>query len=464
MGERREVYGVVQAAGRLRVPVAAWRWAAGSGLVPAADAGPGQWSRAVVEAVDPEAVRAALRGPIGAGVAADRLTQALGVPLPPMRPRVTAAAIGHLVRASLLVYLGGEAEFPEVHPEQVAALARRRDLPALLDQHVPLGPDQAAVRLGVRGRDFDEVVGLGFVAPVGTVEIDFKRQGGVTSVPLYNARDIALLDVVRPWVDWRAVRETRPGRRSPLACLTPVTPDTDRVLLAEVAGMARVGRAAVAHWRRCHADFPTPTAGTETRPEFERADVVAWLLANDKITLPAGAGQASLLVRGTGGATGRFRLDAPWLGLANDVEGTDQLSGWVADDSDADALAAVAAGYAGATLTRLTAPGAGPLAVLGDVRLTDRFRSGSGALRIMLEWPARLRGTTTRTGRGGVVRHGVPQTRTGEDCVCERRDCGGLDPVLWCPEHGAEIAPVLEWHAGGGLRCAQLTRGRAASA
>ncbi|WP_404962661.1 hypothetical protein [Streptomyces sp. 147326] len=56
-----------QASGQLRVPVAAWRWATGSGLVPAADVGPGRWSRAVVEAADPEAVRAALRGPVGAG-------------------------------------------------------------------------------------------------------------------------------------------------------------------------------------------------------------------------------------------------------------------------------------------------------------------------------------------------------------------------------------------------------------
>ncbi|MCX5009443.1 hypothetical protein OG765_00225 [Streptomyces sp. NBC_00555] len=308
------------------------------------------------------------------------------------------------------------------------------------------------------------MVRLGYVAPVGAVDVDYKHHGGVTTVPLYSARDIALLDVIRPWVDWRAVRETRPGRRSPLATLTPVTPDTDRVLLAEVARMARVGRAAVVNWRRRHPDFPTPTAGTEVHPEFDRADVVAWLLAHDKIILPAGAGAASLLVRGTRGATGRFRLDAPWLGLADDIEGTDQLSGWVADDVDADALAALAAGYVGATLTRLTAPGAGPLAVLGDVRVTDRFRSGSGGLRITLEWPARLRGTTAPTGGGGVVRHGVPQTRTGEECVCARHDCGGLVPVLWCPEHGDEIAPVLDWHAGGGLRCAQLTRGRAASA
>ncbi|MFB6613279.1 hypothetical protein ACIGFK_18620 [Streptomyces sp. NPDC085524] len=47
------------------------------------------------------------------------------------------------------------------------------------------------------------------------------------------------------------MRETRPGRRSPLAALTAVTPDTDRVLLAGVGRIASacrtawVGRAAV---------------------------------------------------------------------------------------------------------------------------------------------------------------------------------------------------------------------------
>ncbi|WP_285544040.1 hypothetical protein [Streptomyces lavendulae] len=81
-------------------------------------------------------------------MAADRLTEALGLPLPILRPRVTASAVGRLVKAGLLIYLGGETEFPDVHPDQVAALARRRDLPAFLDRHVPLGPDQAAQRLG----------------------------------------------------------------------------------------------------------------------------------------------------------------------------------------------------------------------------------------------------------------------------------------------------------------------------
>ncbi|WP_345176476.1 hypothetical protein, partial [Streptomyces lavendulae] len=258
---KREVYDEYEAASRLRVSVAAWRWAAGSGLVPAADVGERLWSRAVVEAADPEAVRAALPGPVGAGVAADRLTQALGTPLPRCRPRVTAAAVGHLVRAGLLVYLGGEVEFPDVHPDQVAVLGRRRDLPALLDRHVPLGPDQAAVRLGVRRTEFDLLVERGYVSPVGSVEIDFKRQGGVTTVALYSAEEVALLPVVWPSVDWRAARTVEAGRRSPLASLGPVDPGGYRVLLAGVARIARVGRAAVVQWRRRYDDFPAPVGG-----------------------------------------------------------------------------------------------------------------------------------------------------------------------------------------------------------
>ncbi|MFC7794815.1 hypothetical protein ACFUIZ_30670 [Streptomyces cinereoruber] len=106
----------------------------------------GRWSRAVVEAADAEGTRAALPGPAGAWWAAERLNEALGEPLSYGRPPVTATAVGHLVRAGLPAYLGGEMATPDVHPEQTAALARRRDLPALPGRHVPLGPDRAAPR------------------------------------------------------------------------------------------------------------------------------------------------------------------------------------------------------------------------------------------------------------------------------------------------------------------------------
>lgn len=86
----------------------------------------------------------------------------------------------------------------------------------------------------------------------------------------------------------------------------------------------------------------------------------------------------SLVVHGGAGhRTSRFRLDDPHLVLTDDAEGEDLLSGW-STDADADALAASGAGEFGASVVRLTAPGTAPLAVLGQVRVIERFRSGGG--------------------------------------------------------------------------------------
>lgn len=35
---------------------------------------------------------------------------------------------------------------------------------------------------------------------------------------------------------------------------------------------------------------------------------------------------------------------------------------------------------------RLTVPGSDPLAVSGEVRVTDRFRTGSGGLKVTVAW------------------------------------------------------------------------------
>ncbi|MGW7139344.1 hypothetical protein [Streptomyces xanthophaeus] len=199
-------------------------------------------------------------------------------------------------------------------------------------------------------------------------------------------------------------------------------------------------------------------AGTDVHPQFDRCQVAAWLLAHDKIGIPTGPTVASLLLAGSGGGTYRFRLDDPWLTLADDAAGEDTLSGWFTD-ADADALAELAAGELGASVRRLTAPGTGPLAVLGEVRVIDRFRSGSGGLRVTLAWPAGLRGAAAEQAAGGVVRHGLAYADLGEACVCKRYDCGGVVPVGWCAEHGDAAGPVMEWHPGGGIRCKELAQG-----
>ncbi|MEU2395096.1 hypothetical protein [Streptomyces sp. NPDC007369] len=299
------------------------------------------------------------------------------------------------------------------------------------------------------------MVRLGILSPIGTAEVDYGRAaGGVTTVPLYSAREVALLPLVRPGIDWHAVAATPAGRRSPLAALAPVDPDRDWVYMAEVGRIAGVGRAAVANWRRRHGDFPAPVGGTTTSPEFDRRAVVEWLLAHDKIAVPSEVPAAALAVVGSDGRTRTFRLASPFLNLSADVEGEDRLSGW-ATDTDADALAELAAGELGVTVRRLAAPGADPVAMMGEVQVIERFRAGSGGLLVKLSWPARVRGAATPTG---VVRHVLPHFTAGGACVCQRQECGGIIPVSWCEEHGDDVTPAVEWHPGGGVRCKALTR------
>lgn len=72
-----------QAAKRLKVSAAAFRWARHAGLIPVLDVSSWQWSRAAMEALDGDAIRAGLPcPPISGGAAADRLAEALGTPNP----------------------------------------------------------------------------------------------------------------------------------------------------------------------------------------------------------------------------------------------------------------------------------------------------------------------------------------------------------------------------------------------
>lgn len=71
---RRTEYDAGQAAKRLKVPAAAFRWARHTGLVPDPDVSSRQWSRAAVKALDADAIRGRdATPPIGGGAAADRI-------------------------------------------------------------------------------------------------------------------------------------------------------------------------------------------------------------------------------------------------------------------------------------------------------------------------------------------------------------------------------------------------------
>lgn len=58
--------------------------------------------------------------------------------------------------------------------------------------------------------------------------------------------------------------------------------DVAIVSAGDIARLGGVGRAAVSNWRRRHADFPTPVAGTPASPRYDLADVETWLRANGK--------------------------------------------------------------------------------------------------------------------------------------------------------------------------------------
>ncbi|MGW4854989.1 hypothetical protein ACWEPZ_27550 [Streptomyces sp. NPDC004288] len=290
----------------------------------------------------------------------------------------------------------------------------------------------------MRRTDFDQVVRLGWIAPVGSVDVDYKRQGGVTTVPLYSAEDVALLPVLRPSVDRHTLRTLTTGRRSPLAALTPDPQDEARLLLAGVAQIAGVDRAAVVNWRRRHPAFPAPAVGTTVHPEFDRRQVVVWLLAHDKIAVPTAVPAATLTVGpALGPGTPKLlRMDDPLLELSGDQEGEDVVSGWMTD-ADADTLARLT--VEGASLLRLTAPGTTALAVPDAVRVIEQFRAGSGGLRVTLAWPSHLRGTASPRTSGGVIRHALPYTASGTGCRCARQTCGGIIPTAYCTDHGTTV-------------------------
>jgi hypothetical protein len=118
-------------------------------------------------------------------------------------------------------------------------------------------------------------------------------------------------------------------------------------------------------------------------------------------------------------------------------------------DTDTDELTALTVGEYGATVRRLTVPGTAPLAAVGGARVTDRFRAGAGGVYVTLRGPARPRGAAADGQVGGMLHHAGPYAPPGAECLCWRRDCGGLAPADWCTEHGWTVEPAIECHPGG---------------
>lgn len=221
---RRTEYDAGQAAKRLKVPAAAFRWARHTGLIPAPDASSCQWSRAAVEALDADAIRAAMPSPpISGGAAADRIADALGTPnVIGQKANVTAFVVRRFVDRGLLVDLSANPDGTLHHPDQVDQVCRRKDLADLVAADTPLGPEQAAARLRVRRADFDHMVRLGWVRSPQSIEVRFgTSRAGAVDVALYTTADVDAIPATHPEIDWEQLRTVEKGRRSPLASLRP---------------------------------------------------------------------------------------------------------------------------------------------------------------------------------------------------------------------------------------------------
>nr|BFD88612.1 hypothetical protein StreXyl84_80130 [Streptomyces sp. Xyl84] len=221
---RRTEYDAGQAAKRLKVPAAAFRWARHAGLIPAPDLSSSRWSRAAVETLDAVAIRAAMPAPaISGGAAADRIAEALGAPnLIGEKANVTAFVVRRFVDRSLLVDLSANPDGTLHHPDQVAEVCRREDLADLVAADTPLGPEQAAARLRVRRADWDHMVRLGWVRSPQSIEVRFgTSRAGAVDVALYTTASVDAVVPAHPEVDWEQLRAVEKGRRSPLASLRP---------------------------------------------------------------------------------------------------------------------------------------------------------------------------------------------------------------------------------------------------
>ncbi|MFE3789818.1 hypothetical protein [Streptomyces goshikiensis] len=225
MAQRTE-YDEAQAAKRLHTTVVVLRWARRVGVVPDTDVRGFAWSRSAVEAMDAAAVRASMpREAVSPYEAANRIAAALGTPNEPGQPpAVSCYAVERLIALGLLLDLSGHRRYSSLNPDQVDQVAAREGLAELLGRETPLGPEQAAARLGVRRVDFEWMRRLGWIAPVSWGRVQFgASKAGAVDVPRFAAGHVDDLPGAHPEVDWAHLRTVGKGRRSPLAGLQTPT-------------------------------------------------------------------------------------------------------------------------------------------------------------------------------------------------------------------------------------------------
>ncbi|URZ99469.1 hypothetical protein NCG97_00355 [Streptomyces lydicamycinicus] len=153
--------------------------------------------------------------------AGNLLALALGTPNEADRvPAVSGYAVERLIALALLLDLSRDHKYPKLNPDQVAELSARADLPEILAREAPLGPEQAADRLGVRRIEFEWMRRLGWIEPVSYGRVQFgATKAGAAHVPRFSTGHVDDLPQQHPEIDWSALRTLSKGQRSPLAAV-----------------------------------------------------------------------------------------------------------------------------------------------------------------------------------------------------------------------------------------------------
>ncbi|GLX38233.1 hypothetical protein Sros01_43060 [Streptomyces roseochromogenus] len=133
------------------------RWARHVGVVPDPDLSGFAWSRSAVEAMDAEAVRAAMpREAISAHEAANRIAAALGTSSEPGEPpAVSSYAVERLITLGPLIDLSGHRRYSSLNPDQIDQVAAREGLAEPPDRKAPRAgrsPRGRGLRPGRGGR------------------------------------------------------------------------------------------------------------------------------------------------------------------------------------------------------------------------------------------------------------------------------------------------------------------------
>ncbi|MGI5262384.1 hypothetical protein [Streptomyces angustmyceticus] len=122
--------------------------------------------------------------------------------------------------ARLLLGLSRDHKYPKINADQVAELSARTELPQILASETPLGPDQAAGRLGVRRVDFEWMRRPGWIEPVSYGRVQFgATKAGAAHMPRFSTRHIDDRPQQHPESGCPALHTLGKGQRSPLATL-----------------------------------------------------------------------------------------------------------------------------------------------------------------------------------------------------------------------------------------------------